>query len=65
MYFSSYGPLKFTLESAQNAKFTVNQSLRWSNSNLIRKWGTVLTLNNYMGEMNSESISRFQVPSPN
>ena len=26
---------------------------------------TVVTLNNYMGEMNSESISRFKVQHPN
>ena len=61
MYFSSYGPLKFTLKSAQNAKFAVNHTLRWNNSNLITNWETILTLNNYMGEMNSEIISRFQV----
>ena len=61
MYFSSYGPLKSTLKPVQNAKFSVNRTLRWNNSNLITDWETVLTLNNYMGEMNSESISRFQV----
>ena len=61
MYFSSYGPLKFTLKSVQNAKFTVNHTLRWNNSNLITDWETVLTLNNYMGKMNPESILRFQV----
>ena len=62
MYFLSYGPLKFT---AQNAKFAVNHTMRWNNSNLITDWETVLTLNNYIGEMNSESISRFQVSRPN
>ena len=51
----------FALKSAQNAKFAVNHTLRWNNSNLITDWETVLTLNNYVGEMNSESISRFQV----
>ena len=61
MYFSSYGPLKFTLKSVQNAKFALNHTLRWNNSNLIADWETVLTLNNYVGKMNSESISRSQV----
>ena len=61
MYFLSYGPLKFTLKSAQNAKFAVNHTLRWNNSNLIMDCETVLSLNNYMGEMNSESISRFHM----
>ena len=61
MYFLSYGPLKFTLKSVQNAKFAVNHTLRWNNSNLINDLKTVLTLNNYMSKMNSESISRFQV----
>ena len=61
MYFSSYGPLKFALNSVQNAEFAVNHTLRWNNSNFIMDWETVLTLNNYMGKMNSESISRFQV----
>ena len=28
-------------------------------------WETILTLNNYMGEKNSEIISELQVPSPN
>ena len=65
MYFSSYGHLKFTLKSAQNVKFAVDHTLRWNNSNLIKDWETVLTLNNYMGEMNAEIISRFQVPRPN
>ena len=65
MYFSNYGPLKFTLKSAQNAEFAVNHTLRWNNSNLITNWETILTLNNYMGEMNSEIIPRFQVPRPN
>ena len=65
IYFSSYGPLKFTLKSAQNAKFTVNHTLRLNNSNLITNWETILTLNNYMGKMNSEIISRFEVPRPN
>ena len=64
MYFSSYGPFKFTLKSAQNATFSVNHTLGWNNSNLITDWETVLTLNNYMGEINSEIISRFQVPRP-
>ena len=64
MYFSSYGPFKFTLKSAQNATFSVNPTLRSNNSNLITDWETVLTLNNYMGEMNSEIISRLQVPRP-
>ena len=41
------------------------QNLRWNNSNLIMNWETILTLNNYMGEMNSEIISTFQVPRPN
>ena len=50
------------LKSIQNAKFAVNHTLRWNNSNLITDWETVLTLNNRMGKMNSESISRFQVP---
>ena len=49
------------LKSVQNAKFAVNHTLRWNNSNLITDWQTVLTLNNSMGKMNSESISRFQV----
>ena len=61
MYFSSYGPIKFTLKSVQNAKFAMSHTLRWNNSNLIRDWENVLTFNNYMGKMNSESISRFQV----
>ena len=39
--------------------------LRWNNSNLIMKWETILTLNNYMGERNSEVISKLQVPRPN
>ena len=64
MYVSSYGPLKFTLKSAQNEKFAMTHTLRWYNSNLITNWETILTLNNYMGEMNSEIISRFQVPRP-
>ena len=51
----------FTLKSFQNAKFAVNHTLRWNNSNLITDWETFLNLNNYMGKMNSESISRFQV----
>ena len=62
MYFSSYGPLKFTLKFAQNAKSAVNHTLRWNNSSLLTDWETVLALNNYMSEMNSEIISRFQVP---
>ena len=41
MYFSSYGLLNFILKSAQNAKFAVNYTLRWNNSNLITKWETV------------------------
>ena len=57
-------PSKFTLKSAQNATFSVNHSLRWNKSNLNTDWETVLTLNNYMGEMNSEIISRLQVPHP-
>ena len=61
MYFSSYGPLKFALKSVQNAKFAVNHTLRSNNLKLIKDWETVLTLNNYMDKMNSESISRFQV----
>ena len=65
MYFSSYGALKFTQKSAQNAIFAVNHTLRWNNSNLITNWETILTVNNYMDEMNSEIISRFQVPRPN
>ena len=66
MYFSSYRHLKFTLQSAQNAKFAVGHTLRWNNSNLmITNWETILTLNNYTGEMNSEIVSRFQVPRPN
>ena len=65
MYLSSYGPLKFTLKSAQNAKFAVNHTLRLNNSNLITDSETVLTLINDMGEMNSKSISRFQVASLN
>ena len=56
MYFSSYGPLKFTLKSVQNAKFAVNHAMRWNNSNLISDWETILTLNNYMDEMSLESI---------
>ena len=62
MYFSSYGPFKFTLKSAQNAKFPVSHTLRWNNSNSITIWETTLTLNNYMDEINSEIISKFQVP---
>ena len=65
MYFSGYGPLKFTLKSGENTKFAVNHTLRWNNSSLITNWETVLTLNNYMGEVNSEGISGFQVPWPN
>ena len=61
MYFSSYGPLKFTLKSVENAKLAVNHTLGWNNTNLITDLETVLTLNNYMGKMNSESISMFQV----
>ena len=57
--------LTFTLKSAQNAKFDVNNTLRWNNSNLLTDWETVLTFSNYMGEINSESISKFQVPQPN
>ena len=57
-------PSSFTLKSAQNATFSVNHTLRWNNSNLIKDWETVLTLNNYMDEMNSEIISRLQVPCP-
>ena len=55
---------KFTLKSAQNTKFTMNHTLRWNNSNLIKDWETILTLNNYMGEVNSDSTctSKFQVP---
>ena len=64
MYFSNYGPLKFTLKSAQNAKFAVDHTLRWNNPNLMTNWETILTLNNYTGEINSEIISRFQVPRP-
>ena len=64
MYFSSYGPLKFTIKSTQNAKFPVNHTLRQNNSNLIMDSDTVLTFNNYKGEMNSEGISRRQVQSP-
>ena len=55
----------FTLKSAQNAKFAVNHILTWNNSRLLTDWEIVLTLNNFMGEKNSESISRFQVPRPN
>ena len=65
MYFSSYGPFKFTLKSAQNPKFSVNHTLRWNNSDLITNWETILTLNNYMGEINSEIISKLQMPRPN
>ena len=61
MYFSSYGPLRFILKSVQNAKFAVNHTLGWNNSNLITGSETVLTLNNCMGRMNSERISGFQV----
>ena len=61
MYFSIYGPLKVTLKSPKNVSFAVNHTLRWTNSNVITKWETVLTLNNYMGEMSQESISRLQV----
>ena len=50
MYFWIYGLLELILKSAQNAKFAVNHTLRWNNSNLI-------TLNSYMGEMNSGNIS--------
>ena len=50
---------------AKNAKFSVNHTLRWNNSNLITNWKTILTLNNYMGEINSEIISKLQVPRPN
>ena len=39
--------------------------LRWNNSNLIANWETILTLNNYMDEMNSEIISKLQMPCPN
>ena len=56
---------KLTLKPAQNTTFSVNHALRWNNSNLITDWETVLTLNNYMGEMNSEIIARLQVPRPN
>ena len=61
----SDGPFKFTLKSAQNAKLAVNHTLKWNNSNLITNWETILTLNNYMGEINSEIISKLQVPLPN
>ena len=54
--------LKFTLKPAQNAKFAVDHTLRWNNSNLITNWETILALNNYTGEMNSEIISKIQVP---
>ena len=65
MYFSSYAPLKFALKSAQNAEFAVNHTLRWNNSNLITDCETVLTLNSYKGEVNSERVSKFQVLRPN
>ena len=55
----------FTLKSAQYAKLALSHSVRRNNSNLITDWETVLTLNNYMGEINSENISRFEVPHPN
>ena len=45
MYFSSYRPLKFTLKSAQNAKFPVNHTLRWNNSNQITT-GSKITCEN-------------------
>ena len=64
MHFSSYGPLKFTLKSTQNAKLAVNHTLRWNYLNLITDWETALILNNYMGKMNSEGISRFKMPRP-
>ena len=64
MYFSSYGPFKFTLKSTLNAKFAVNHALRWNNSKLITNWEAILILNNYMGEINSEIISKLQVPRP-
>ena len=51
----------FILKSAQNAKFAVKHTVRTNNSNLITNWETILTLNNYMGEMNSDIILRFQV----
>ena len=47
--------------SSQDEKFVVNHNLRLSKSNLITDWESVLTLNTCMGEMNSESILRFQV----
>ena len=62
MYFSIYGPLKFTLKSTENASFAVNHTLRWTNLNVITEWETVLTLNSYTGEMSQESISMLQVP---
>ena len=39
--------------------------LRWNNSNLITNWETILTLNNYIDEMNSKIISKLQMPCPN
>ena len=45
---------KFTQKSAQNAKFAVDHTLRWNKSNLITNWETILTSNNYTGEMNSK-----------
>ena len=66
MYFSSYGPLTFTLKSAKNAKFAVEYILRWNKSNLNTPWETILALDNCPGKMNSEVISEFQVnPRPN
>ena len=46
-------------------KIRCESYLRWNNSNLITNWETILTLNNYMDEMNSEIISKLQMPCPN
>ena len=45
-------------------KFAVNHTLRWSNSNLITNWETILALNNYMGEMNSENYLKLLGATP-
>ena len=39
--------------------------LRWNISKLITNWETILTMNNYMDEMNSEIISKLKMPCPN
>ena len=48
--FQVMDPSCLPLKSAENAKFAVNHTLRWNNSNLILDQETALTLNNYMGK---------------